>query len=277
MKKIIKYLYILFGCALIAFAIDFIVIPNNLLTFGINGIATMLYYLNGVNVGINILFLNLCGILLSSLILDKEIIKEYLFPSIMIPIFVYLFSFISSSFVILLPEMLLVIIVAGFLTGFGYSLIYKQGLSASVVYLVEEMIGKLTKFHSKIYSWIFDVIILIVSIFLFGYQVTLYSMIIIFISKYMITKTRFGINDSKMFYVITNKASDVKQYIIHDLKYELTVLDVKGGFSKKKNQIFLTIIDTKDYYKLKEGIRIIDQNAFIAICDTYDVVNRKIF
>lgn len=277
MKKIIKYLYILFGCALIAFAIDFIVIPNNLLTFGINGIATMLYYLNGVNVGINILFLNLCGILLSLLILDKEIIKEYLFPSIMIPIFVYLFSFISSSFVILLPEMLLVIIVAGFLTGFGYSLIYKQGLSASVVYLVEEMIGKLTKFHSKIYSWIFDVIILIVSIFLFGYQVTLYSMIIIFISKYMITKTRFGINDSKMFYVITNKASDVKQYIIHDLKYELTVLDVKGGFSKKKNQIFLTIIDTKDYYKLKEGIRIIDPNAFIAICDTYDVVNRKIF
>ena len=235
MKKIIKYLYILFGCALIAFAIDFIVIPNNLLTFGINGIATMLYYLNGVNVGINILFLNLCGILLSSLILDKEIIKEYLFPSIMIPIFVYLFSFISSSFVILLPEMLLVIIVAGFLTGFGYSLIYKQGLSASVVYLVEEMIGKLTKFHSKIYSWIFDVIILIVSIFLFGYQVTLYSMIIIFISKYMITKTRFGINDSKMFYIITNKASDVKQYIIHDLKYELTVLDVKGGFSKKEN------------------------------------------
>ncbi len=277
MKKIIKYLYILFGCALIAFAIDFIVIPNNLLTFGINGIATMLYYLNGVNVGINILFLNLCGILLSLLILDKEIIKEYLFPSIMIPIFVYLFSFISSSFVILLPEMLLVIIVAGFLTGFGYSLIYKQGLSASVVYLVEELIGKLTKFHSKIYSWIFDVIILIVSIFLFGYQVTLYSMIIIFISKYMITKTRFGINDSKMFYVITNKASDVKQYIIHDLKYELTVLDVKGGFSKKKNQIFLTIIDTKDYYKLKEGIRIIDPNAFIAICDTYDVVNRKTF
>ncbi|MCI8794110.1 MAG: YitT family protein [Bacilli bacterium] len=277
MKKIIKYLYILFGCALIAFAIDFIVIPNNLLTFGINGIATMLYYLNGVNVGINILFLNLCGILLSSLILDKEIIKEYLFPSIMIPIFVYLFSFISSSFVILLPEMLLVIIVAGFLTGFGYSLIYKQGLSASVVYLVEEMIGKLTKFHSKIYSWIFDVIILIVSIFLFGYQVTLYSMIIIFISKYMITKTRFGINDSKMFYIITNKASDVKQYIIHDLKYELTVLDVKGGFSKKKNQIFLTIIDTKDYYKLKEGIRIIDPNAFIAISDTYDVVNRKTF
>lgn len=277
MKKIIKYLNVIFGCILIAVAIDFIVIPNNLLTFGINGFSTLLYYVNGVNVGINILFLNLCGILLSSLVLDKEIIKEYIFPSIMIPIFVYLFSFLTKYFVIVLPEMLLVITVAGFLTGFGYSFIYKQGLSASVVYLIEEMLGKLTHFHSKIYSWILDVILLAVSLVLFGYQVTLYSMIIIFISKYMITKTRFGINDSKMFYVITSKDKEVRHYIIHDLKYELTVLDVKGGFSKKKNQIFLTVIDTKDYYKLKEGIKIIDPNAFIAICDTYDVVNRKSF
>ena len=214
---------------------------------------------------------------LSSLFLDKKIIKEYLLPSLLIPIFVYLFSFLTSFYVIELPETLLVIIVVGFLTGFGYSFIYKQGLSASVVFLLEEMFGKVTKFHSKIYSWLLDVILLAISLFILGYQITLYSTVIIFISKYMITKTRFGINDSKMFYIITSKEKEVRHYIIHDLKYELTVLDVKGGFTKKKNQILLTVIDTKDYFKLKEGIKIIDQNAFIAICDTYDVVNRKSF
>lgn len=277
MKKIIKYLNVIFGCALIDFAIDFIIIPNNLLTFGINGFATLLYYINGINVGINIFVLNLLGIFLSSLFLDKKIIKEYLLPSLLIPIFVYLFSFFTSFYVIELPETLLVIIVVGFLTGFGYSFIYKQGLSASVVFLLEEMFGKVTKFHSKIYSWLLDVILLAISLFILGYQITLYSTVIIFISKYMITKTRFGINDSKMFYIITSKEKEVRHYIIHDLKYELTVLDVKGGFTKKKNQILLTVIDTKDYFKLKEGIKIIDQNAFIAICDTYDVVNRKSF
>ena len=64
---------------------------------------------------------------------------------------------------------------------------------------------------------------------------------------------------------------------VKDLKSELSVLDVKGGFSKKKNQILLTVISTGDYYKLKEGIKIIDDKAFIAITDTYDVVNRKSF
>ena len=64
---------------------------------------------------------------------------------------------------------------------------------------------------------------------------------------------------------------------MHDLKYELTVLDVKGGFTKRQNQIIMTVISTNDYYQLKEGIKIIDPKAFIAITDTYDVVNRRSF
>ncbi len=91
----------------------------------------------------------------------------------------------------------------------------------------------------------------------------------------MVTKARFGINDSKMFYIITSKEKEVKHFILHDLKGELSVLDVKGGFSKKKNQILLTVIPTSDYYRLKEGIKIIDEKAFIAISDTYDVVNGR--
>ena len=277
MKKMLKYLNVLLGCALIAFAIDFIIIPNNLMTFGINGFASLLYYINGVNAGINILLLNLCGLVISSFFVDKESINKYLVPSFLIPILVYGFSFLTNFLVLELPEMLLVVLVAGFLVGFGYTLIYKQGLSASIVFLIEEIIGNITKFHSKIYSWIFDVVILTASLILFGFQVALYSLIIIIISRYMITKIRFGINNQKVFYIITSKENEVKNFILHDLKYELTVLDVKGGFSKKKNEILLSVINTTDYYKLKEGIKIIDPEAFIAICDTYDVVNHKSF
>lgn len=277
MKKVIRYFNIILGCILIAFAIDFIIIPNNLLTFGINGLATLLYYLNGVNVGINILIMNLAGILISTLFLSKEKIKEYILPSFLIPVFVYTLSFFTNSVILELPEMLIVIIVAGVLTGYGYSLIYKQGFKASVVFLLEDVMGKITKFHSKVYSWIIDAVVLTISLILFGYFVTLYSFIIILISRYMITKTRYGINESKVFYIITNKESEVKNYILHDLKYELTVLEGKGGYTKKKGEILLSVINANDYYKLKEGIKVIDPEAFIAVCDTYDVINKKVF
>ena len=61
------------------------------------------------------------------------------------------------------------------------------------------------------------------------------------------------------------------------MKYELTVLDVKGGYSNKKNQILLAVINSKDYFKLKDGIKTIDPDAFIAITDTYEASNLKTF
>ncbi len=277
MKSILRYLNVVIGCLLVAISIDFIVIPNNLITFGVNGFSTLIYYIDNLNPAINALILNFIIIIISSIFLKKDIIKVYLLPSILIPLFIFLLGPLAKMVVIELPEMLLVIIVAGVLCGYGCSMIYKQGFSAGAIYLFEELIGHLTHFHSKLYSWIIDIISLTILLLLFGYHDALYSLVIIVIAKYMITKTRFGINESKMFYIITKKEKEVKNYIIHDLKYELTVLDVKGGFTKKNNQILLTVIDTKDYFKLKEGIKLIDEDAFIAITDTYDVVSRKDF
>lgn len=277
MKKIISYLMVVFGAILIALSINLVLIPNNLLTFGIDGIACLLKYISNINVAFNMLLINLIIILLSTLFVDKNVIKVYLLPSIIIPVLVYITNPLFQKVTLDLPETMLVVIVASALSSYGYSLIYKQGFSAGVVFLIDEVLGRITRFHSKMYSWLIDICLVIIAFRLFGYESALYSLIIIIITKYMITKVRFGINDSKMFYIITSKEKEVKHFIIHDLKYELTVLDVKGGFSKKNNQILLTVISSNDYYKLKEGIKIIDPKAFIAITETYDVLNRKSF
>lgn len=277
MKEITRYFNLIIGCLLVAISINYFILPNNLVSFGFDGISTLLYYKNNVRPEINLLIINIIIILFSSLFIKRNTIKFYLLPSILIPIFIFITSFFVGKINIELPEMMLVVIIAAALNGYGYSLIYKEGYQAGVIFLLEELIGNFLHFHSKIYSWILDVVILVLIQFLFGYEIMLYSLIVIIINKYIITKARFGLNNSKMFYVITSKEKEVKNYIMHDLKYELTVLDVKGGFTKKNSQILLTVISANDYYKLKEGIKIIDPKAFIAITDTYDVINRKDF
>lgn len=277
MKNFIRSFNVVVGCLLVAISINFFLIPNNLMSFGFDGLSTLIYYVNNVRPEINLLIMNVIVLLFCSLFIPKERIISYLYPSLLIPIFMFATSLFANSIHLELPEMMLTVIVAGFLSGYGYSMIYKEGYQAGVTFLLEEFIGNVLHFPSKIYSWIIDVIILVVLLLVFNYEIMLYSLLVIIINKYIITKVRFGINDSKMFYVITSKDKEVKNYIMHDLKYELTVLDVKGGFTKKKNQILLSVISTDDYYKLKEGIKLIDPNAFIAITDTYDVVNRKSF
>ena len=277
MKRIVSVVNLLIGCLIIALSINLILIPNEMITFGIDGIGCLLKYITDINPAFNMLLINLMVVLVASIFLDKNVLKVYLLPSILIPLFVFITTPIVNYVSVALPEKMLVVLVASFLSGYGYSLIYKRGYSAGTVFLIDEVLGNLTRFHSKMYSWTIDICLLIVSFRIFGYESTLYSLVIIFITKYMITKVRFGINDSKMFYIITDKDKEIKNFIIHDLKCELTVLDVKGGFTKKQNQILLTCIRSTDYFKLKEGIKVIDSKAFIAITETYDVLNRKSF
>ena len=272
-----KWLLLLLSTELIALSYCLFIIPNGFISFGVEGIASLIYRLNGVNPAINIVIINGILILLVSIILDFDKIRNYVIPALLIPIFIFINMFIFKNYQISLPETSITILVAGVLGGYGYSLIYRQGYGASIIFLLEELIGKYTKFHSKIYSWVLDGILLIILLSISDYRITVYSLIIIMITKYMITKARFGINDSKMFYIITTKENEVKNYILHVLGYELTVLESRGGYTRHKNKVLLTVINRSDYYKLKSGIKEIDDKAFIAITDTYDVINTKTF
>lgn len=272
-----KWLLLLLSTEFIALSYCLFIIPNGFISFGVEGIASLIYRLNGVNPAINIVIINGILILLVSIILDFDKIRNYVIPALLIPIFIFINMFIFKNYQISLPETSITILVAGVLGGYGYSLIYRQGYGASIIFLLEELIGKYTKFHSKIYSWVLDGILLIILLSTSDYRITVYSLIIIMITKYMITKARFGINDSKMFYIITTKENEVKNYILHVLGYELTVLESRGGYTRHKNKVLLTVINRSDYYKLKSGIKEIDDKAFIAITDTYDVINTKTF
>ena len=269
MNNILRFIYFLFGAFIIAIGLNYFIIPNNLVSFGLDGLSCFISYLSGANVYINMFLLNLILILFSMLFVKKETI--YLF----IPLVSYLTKFLVNVYPIVLPEMMLNIIVASFLLGIGYSIIYKQGFKAGTIFLLEDVFTSLTGIVSKSYTIVIDIIVVILVAVFMNLNLGLYSLVMILIIRYLITKAEFGINDYKMFYIITEQEKEVKDYILNDLKYELTTLDVKGGFTKRKNHILLSVISSRDYYKLKEGIKLIDKNAFIAIVDTYDLLNRK--
>ena len=65
MKKVFNYLSVIVGCELIAISFVLLILPNKVLSFGIDGVGALLYYTNNVNPGINILVLNAIFILLS--------------------------------------------------------------------------------------------------------------------------------------------------------------------------------------------------------------------
>ena len=269
-----KILKTIAGSLIIALTINFLLYQFGFITFGTIGIGMVFENFINIPSSIIVLIINMVVILISFLINEKNSYK-YLLPSLLVPIFMFATSYIEYT--IELPETILAMVVSIVLLGFGYTLIYQSGYKAGTVLLLEEDLGDITKIHTQLYSTIVDILIIFIFLTMHSLQFALYSMFLMVGVRLIVNRARYNINDSKMFYVITSKEKEVKDYIIRTLGYELTELDVKGGFTKQKKSIILSVISAKDYYKLKTGIIKIDEKAFVAITDTYDVVNRKAF
>ena len=74
---------------------------------------------------------------------------------------------------------------------------------------------------------------------------------------------------------MTKKSSEIQEYLTKELKYDITIFETRGGFSKKHQKLILCSVKTKDYYKVKTAIQLIDSEAFITITENYEIMNEN--
>ena len=84
-----------------------------------------------------------------------------------------------------------------------------------------------------------------------------------------------GISGNKSFYIITDKPKEVKDFIVKDLSHGVTTIKGKGAYTNEDKYILFVVIPTRDYYKLKDGLRNIDEGAFFVVSNSYEVRGGK--
>lgn len=271
-----KYLKIIIGSLLISISFSLFFIPNNIVPNGTYGMSILMNYKTGYDPALFLLIVNFMLIVLSLIIQGPVKSKNYVAASLLIPIFIYIINSLSFYTYFAEIEMIMAAIAGAFLTGLGYSFIYKSGESVGGIEIIQDMINNVTKHKNKRLTIIVEIIILILTSLIFDLETMLYSLIVIIIILIMSTKSKIGVSTTKTFFIITNKEKEVKKYILEELKQDLTEFNTKGGFSKTKNKIIMTSVDTTNYYELKEGILLIDPTAFISITDGYEVINKNL-
>lgn len=273
MIKIRKYLKILLGCILIASALNLFFIENDIFPAGIFGIATMLEAKLNIDLWLSMALLNVAFIFFAFVALPRNKCKRTVLTFALIPVLCYITRDIGSIIDVKSVDILLKTLYGGVIVGLGHRFIYKESNYASGSDVISAIEKEFTGAKLNIVNYLIDASILIMTIYLFGFEQAMYSLIAIVVIETLSKRATLGTSDSKVFYIITKKDKAVRKYIIEELGYTLTVFDVKGGFLKTKNTVLMTVIPTKDYYKLREGIKLIDAKAFISITDSYEVIN----
>ncbi len=264
-----RYITLLIGLFLYAFAYNLFLKPNSIVAGDVDGIANIFKEMINPNLLITILCIIL--LILSFPLLGVKTTIGSIIGTLVFPIFVTLTSDISSYIKIDSDDLLLVAVVAGVIRGVGYGLTFKMGFTTGGTDILNQIVAKYM--HTSIGNamLIVDGSIVLVGGFVFGWTNMLYAIIVLYILSIITDKIMLGISKSKAFYIITSEEDKVKDYIMNKLGHGVTIFPVKGGYTKEKQKMLMCVIPTREYYKLKEGISEIDNESFFVITDAYEV------
>ena len=133
-----------------------------------------------------------------------------------------------------------------------------------------QILNKYLKISTGVASFITSIVVVVPGAFVFGINKAIYGIIIIIIISVLVDKIMLGISNSKMFYIRTKKLEEVQEFI-KEMNTGYTTIKADGAYSKKKYDMIMCVLPTKDYYRLKAGINEIDSEAFVVVTDAYEV------
>ena len=275
-KKIVSRIIMMIISLLISSIVfNLLLLPTNIVSGGVNGISIILDYLYGYNPSTVILLVSLGCVILSFMYLGIERTTGTLLATILYPIFVELTSNIGNYITIDTNDLFIISIYIGIIGGFANGLMYKTGFSSGGLPIISQILYKYFKIPISKSSFIINSIIVFIGGIFFGSTKVMYAIIILYINSIILNKVLLGISNNKAFYIITTEDKKIKEYIINELKHSVTVFDVKGGFLEKKRNVLLTVIPSREYFKVTEGIKLIDKDAFFVATDAYEVVGGR--
>ena len=264
-----RYCQFIIGILIVAISYNVLILPNNIV-YGLGGVGVILKKIFSFDPALTILIGDLFLIILSFMVLGKDSTKNTIVGSIAYPIMVKLTAPIVNYVSIDTTDILLLTIFGAVCTGFGLGLLFKSGFNTGGTDILNQIFAKIFKTSLGTAMIVVDGIIIFSGVFIFGASTIMYSLIALYIISILTDKVVIGISKNKAFYIVTEKPSEVKTYILENISHGVTVIDARGGYSNDKEKVLMCVIPTNMYFKLKEGISYIDKKAFFVVTDAYE-------
>ena len=270
-----RYFFMFLSLFISALLYNFLLLPTHIVTGGIPGLAIINNYINNVNPAVTIFVLSSIMLLLSYIYLGKKRTAGTLVATFLYPILVQITSNLTKYYVIDVSDLLVIAIFIGVISGISNGILYKTGFSNGGLPVISQILFKYYNIPIGRSSFIINGVVILLGGFYFGSTMIMYAIIILFINSVVVDKVLLSASQSKAIYIMTKEKAKIKKFLMEDMKHSATVFDTKGGFLKKKHELILTVVPTREYFQITESIKLIDPDVFYVVNNAYEVKGGK--
>ncbi len=274
-EHVIHFLILNVGLLFTAAGISLFKTPNHFAMGGTSGLAIILAYLfPRLNVGMAMLIVNGVLLLLGFIFLGRGFAGATIYASIALSLFVEGFELLFPLAEPLTDDTLLELIWAVILPAVGSALVFNIGASTGGTDIIALILSKHTSLEIGKALLFSDFLITVATFFIFDVSVGLYCVLGLLAKTFLVDIVIDGINARKDVTVISREWKQIEDFILHKLGRGATVSRAEGAFTHQEEIVVETVLTRKQAVLLRNFIRKVDQNAFITIVNSSEIIGK---
>ena len=273
-RMVRDYLWIFLGSVLYSLSFDWFYVPNQIGFGGLTALGMILNYLSpAIPIGMVVLILNIPLFLLGWKFLGGHTLVSSLFAmtatSVLVDLIAAMYTFPSM-------DPMLAAIFGGVSLGVSLGMIFSKGATTGGT----DLTARLLKLPfawlpmGKLLMVVDLTMLLSVSLVFRSMESAMYGMISLYISTLVMDGVLYGLDQSKVAYIVTTRPQEIAAEIDRQMDRGATFLHGEGSFSREEKLVLMCAFKQKQIVPLKALVHELDPEAFLIVCDAHEVLGQ---
>ena len=268
------YLWITLGSVLYSLSFDWFYVPNQIGFGGLTALGMILNHFSpAIPIGMVVLVLNIPLFLLGWKFLGGHTLVSSLFAmaatSVLVDLFAALYDFPAM-------DPMLAAIFGGVTMGASLGMIFAKGATTGGTDLIARLL-KLPFAWLPIGKLLMAVdlsMLLAVAAAFRSVNSAMYGVISLYISTRVMDSMLYGLDKSKVAYIVTSNPRPMAAEIDRQLDRGVTYLHGEGSFSGEEKLVLMCAFKQRQIVPLKALVNELDPEAFLIVCDAHEVLGQ---
>ena len=265
------YFTITIGLAIYALAWAMFLLPYQITTGGVTGIAAIIYYATGVEIQVSYFVINAVFLGFALKILGPRFSVKTVFAIFMLTFLLWLFQAVLKDADGQLPQLLgpgqdfMACVVGAGMIGLGIGLVFSANGSTGGTDIIAWIVNKYRDVSLGKMMMYLDIIIISSCYFIFhDWRRVLFGFCVLFIMSIVIDYVINSNRQSVQFLIFSRKYNEIAQGISTRVNRGVTLLDGKGWYSKQDIKVVVVLAKKRQSEDIFRLIKDIDPDAFIS-------------
>lgn len=258
------YFVIAFGLLLYAFGWTAFLLPNEIITGGVTGVASIIYFVTNIPVAVTFFTINAVLLVFAIRILGLQFCLRTIFSVVVLT---PLLSFFQATFTepFINGEPFMSCILGSILCGTGIGIVFTANGSTGGTDIVAAIINKYKNISIGRSMLMLDMMIVCSSYLVFGdIEKVVYGTVVLFLFSYACDMVINSSRGSVQFLIFSEKYEEIASLICNEANRGVTILDGMGWYSKKPKKVLVVLAKRTESVTIFRIVKSVDPRAFIS-------------